>query len=135
MRETSGILWKLPLIFVVFLTTPLNVLFADVYDDLFPESEKSMYHDTMFEKIIWHKKVSNLVMETVNGEYYVTMLVSPQTPYNFKSSTYPLHYTFKSYDEAYKKFIWLDNFLKSGRILKVRISGNRILNETILDAP
>ena len=104
----------------------------NIYDSFFQQKTRTQYNDTMFERVIWHKKVSHLVIETVRDGYFVTMLVIPESPDNFKSQTYPLHYHFASYDEAFKKFLWLDKFLKSKGILKVRINGNLITGESML---
>jgi hypothetical protein len=117
-------------IYAVFLTG----LSAEenVYDKFFSKANKTEFNDTMFERVIWHKKVSFLVIESLQKGYHVTMLVVPESPYNFKGTTYPLHYFFLNYNEAFKKFIWLDSFLKKKGVLKVKIQGSNIVNEKIM---
>ncbi|MDH4199425.1 MAG: hypothetical protein OEV66_03505 [Spirochaetia bacterium] len=116
------------------VTFSMTSLFAEnnFYDSFFQPSLKTQYNDTMFERVLWQKKVSHLVMETVADGYLVTLLVIPESPYNFKSQAYPLHYRFGSYENAFKKFLSMDQFLKSGGILKVTISGSNIIGEKIL---
>lgn len=107
---------------------------TNVYEEMFRKPVKPEFSDSLFERFIWHKKVSHLVIETVRDGFYVTLLVIPETPYNFKAKTYPLHYQFESYNEAFRKFIWMDKFLKNEGILKVKIAGSKILEETILSS-
>lgn len=105
------------------------------YERYFKKPKKTIYNDTMFFRTLWHKKVSYLVLESLKEGYYVTLLVIPESPYNYKAQTYPLHYFFNSYEQAFKKMIWLDGFLKKGGILKVEILGSLIKNEKILKNP
>jgi len=102
------------------------------YDRYFQKAMKTEYNDTLFERVIWHKKVSHLVIESLNNGYYVTLLVIPETPYNYKSKTYPLHYYFTTYPDAFRKFTGLNDFLRKKGILKVKINGSIITEENIL---
>jgi len=116
--------------YFMILCLPLSG--ENFYDRYFPKETKTMYNDTLFERVIWHKKVSHLVMESLKDGFYVTMLVIPETPHNFKAQTYPLHYFFEAYPDAFQKMIWLDDFLKKRGILKVKLNGSRIIEEEIL---
>jgi len=110
----------------------LSLNAENYYDKFFITNPKTRYNDSLFERVIWHKKVSFLTIESITNGYYVTMLVIPETLYNYKAKTYSLHYYFKNYDEAFKKFTWVDDFLKKKGIMKVKISGSLILEEAIL---
>lgn len=108
-------------------------LFAEnFYDPYFTKDVKTAYNDTLFERIIWHKKVSYLIIESLKKGFYVTMLVIPETPYDYKAKTYALHYYFESYGDAFKKFTGLNAFLRNKGILKVKINGSLIIEENIL---
>ena len=119
---------------LIFIIVIYNFPFfaENYYDRYFQKLVKTEYNDTMFERIIWHKKVSHLIIESLNNGFYVTLLVIPETPYNYKAKTYPLHYYFKSYPEAFKKFTGLNGFLRNKGILKVKINGSIITEENIL---
>lgn len=88
--------------------------------------------DTLFEKTVWHKKVSHLVLEDVKGKARVTLLMILPYPYNYKSQNFAIYYEYDNYKAAYDKYIWLDSFLKRNGVLRVLISGSRITEEKIL---
>ena len=123
-------MYKFICILIIILCLPLSA--ENVYDSFFLKSKKSPFSDTLFERFLWHKKVHQVILETVRQGYYVTILVIPETPDNFKADTYPLHYFFEAYQDAFNKFIWLDDFLKKKGVLKVQIAGSKILSETII---
>ncbi len=88
--------------------------------------------DTLFEKTIWHKKVSHLVLEETDSFYKVTLLVIEPYPNNYKSENYALYYRYADFQEAFDKLTWLDQFLKNNGILRIHITGSRITHEEIL---
>jgi len=93
---------------------------------------KESLKDTLFEKTVWHKKVSHIVLEEKKEKYHVTLLMISPYPHNYHSQNYALYYEYDSMEEAYHKFLWMDKFLKNNGVLRIRILGSRILEETIL---
>jgi hypothetical protein len=102
------------------------------YRDEFEAQYKYPVYDTLFEKIIWERKVSHLVMEFQNNEYRVTLLMMQEYPYNYKSHTYPIHYVFKTFAEAAEKFESLNYFLRNNGVMAVGLNGKKIVRERIL---
>lgn len=88
--------------------------------------------DTLFEKTIWHKKVSHIVLEEKKEYYHVSVLMIIPYPHNYKSQNYRIYYEFNDYQEALEKFQWIHDFLKEDGILRVRIFGSKIIDEKIL---
>jgi hypothetical protein len=102
------------------------------YRNEFEAQYKYPVYDTLFEKIIWERKVSHLVMEFQNDEYRVTLLMMQEYPYNYKSHTYPIHYAFKTFGEAAEKFESLNHFLRNNGVMAVGLNGKKIVRERIL---
>lgn len=88
--------------------------------------------DTLFEKTVWERKVSHLVLEEKRGKYYVTLLMMERWPYNYKGQNYPIHYVFYDLNKAIEKFYFLDDFLKRRGVLRVKIHNDVIIDEKIL---
>lgn len=88
--------------------------------------------DTLFEKTVWERKVSHLVLEEKGGRYYVTLLMMERFPYNYKSQNYPIHYVFDNLKDAIEKFHFLDRFLQQRGVLRVKIHNNVIIEEKVL---
>lgn len=93
---------------------------------------KESLKDTLFEKTVWHKKVSHIVLEEKKEKYHVTLLMISPYPHNYHSRNYALYYEYDSMEEAYRKLIWMDKFLKNNGVLRIKILGSRILEEKIL---
>ena len=107
----------------------------DYYRIHFEQKPKHAIHDTLFEKIVWHKKVSHLVLEERSGKYRVTLLMITPYPHNYKSENYPLYYEFHSRKQARLKFEQLDSLLRENGVIRVRIKGNLIVKEETLYKP
>ena len=104
----------------------------DYYHLEFETPEKHPLADTLFEKTIWHKKVSHLVIEEKPGSYQVTLLMILPYPHNYKSQNYPLYYEYATFQEAFDKFTWLNKFLRRNGVLRITILGSKITGEEIL---
>jgi len=102
------------------------------YELEFEKEPPRVWPDTLFEKTVWHKKVSHLVLEEKKDRFFVTLLMIMPYPYNYKSQNYPLHYEFFEYEKAFKKFIWLDKFIKNNGVLRIKILGSIIIEEKII---
>jgi hypothetical protein len=105
------------------------------YKDEFDARYKYPIYDTLFEKIVWERKVSHLVMEHHNDEYRVTLLMMEEYPHNYKGQNYPIHFAFKSFGEAAKKYEYMNEFLRSSGVMAVGLDGKRIVKERILVQP
>lgn len=100
-------------------------------------------YDTLFEKIIWERKVSHLAMEfhgsragsRDSNEYRVTLLMMDEYPHNYKGQNYPIHFAYKTFTEAAAKFEFLNNFLRNNGVMAVGLEGNKIVKERILVQP
>ncbi|HRP68524.1 MAG TPA: hypothetical protein PLY93_03250 [Turneriella sp.] len=92
-------------------------------------------YDTLFEKIIWERKVSHIAMGIHGQEYRVTLLMMQEYPWNFKSKNYPIHFTFKSFKDAADKFHEMNHFLRNNGVMAVGLKGDTIIHEKILVAP
>lgn len=104
----------------------------DYYRIHFEKKEKHPLADTLFEKTIWHKKVSHIVLEEKPDLYQVTLLMIMPYPGNYKSQNYPLHYEFTNFQEAFEKFTWLNGFLRKNGVMRITILGSKITSEKIL---
>lgn len=102
------------------------------YRNEFEARYKYPVYDTLFEKIVWERKVSHLVMEFQSNEYRVTLLMMQEYPHNYKSHTYPIYFAFKSFSEAARKFESMNHFLRNNGVMAVGLDGNRIVKERIL---
>ncbi|MES0488626.1 MAG: hypothetical protein ABUK01_01450 [Leptospirales bacterium] len=102
------------------------------YELEFKKEPPRVWPDTLFEKTVWHKKVSHLVLEDKKDRFFVTLLMISPYPYNYKSQNYALHYEFFEYEEAFAKFVWLDNFIKNNGVLRIKILGSMIIEEKII---
>jgi len=109
-----------------------EVPFSTEFDPYFAEKKEYPYKDTLFEKTIWHKKVSHIVLETREDSYRVTLLMILDSPHNYKSQNYPIWYEYGSYKKAFQKMVWLNQFIRRDGVLRVRINGNKITEETII---
>ena len=98
----------------------------------FQKAKKHPLYDTLFEKTVWKRKVSHLVLEEKSGHIYLTLLMISPYSHNYKSFNYALHYEFKNYIDAYKKYRWLDDFLDRYGVLRIKILGSKIKSEEIL---
>jgi hypothetical protein len=105
------------------------------YREEFEAGYKYPIYDTLFEKIVWERKVSHLVMEFHNNEYRVTLLMMEEYPYNYKGQNYPIHFAFKTFPEAAKKFEAMNLFLRNNGVMAVGIEGKKIVKERILVNP
>ena len=88
--------------------------------------------DTLFEKTIWHKKVSHILLEETSGSHRVSLLMIIPYPHNYKSQNYAIYYEYENLKEALEKLHWLDHFLKSNGVLRVKINGSKIVSEKII---
>lgn len=102
------------------------------YELEFKKKPPHVLADTLFEKTIWHKKVSYLVLEDKGDKFHVTLLMIMPYPHNYKSQNYPLYYEYLNYEEAFKKFVWLDKLLRKNGVLRVHILGSKITKEKVL---
>lgn len=102
------------------------------YIQEFQSFQKPELRDTLFEKIIWHRKVSHIILEERDQSYYVTLLISPPFPHNYKAQNYPIHYIFQQLDEAQKKIKWINKALLANTIWRVTLNGSYIIQEKIL---
>lgn len=92
-------------------------------------------YDTLFEKIVWERKVSHLVMEFQNDEYRVTLLMMDEYPWNYKAQNYPIYFAFKNFSEAAAKFEAMNHFLRNSGVMAVGLDGKKIIHERVLVAP
>jgi len=123
--------------FVLFFLFFINPLLSennplDYYKLEFGKPDQKGFHDTLFKKYIWHKKVSHIIIEDKSDYFFVTILMILPYPHNYKSENYPLHYKFNNFQDTFNKFKWLNEFLKKNGVLEVTIRGNLITNETVL---
>lgn len=105
------------------------------YKDEFNARYKYPIYDTLFEKIVWERKVSHLVMEIQNAEYRVTLLMMQEYPHNHKGQNYPIYFPFKTIGEAAQKFESMNRFLRSNGVMAVGLDGKRIIKERVLVEP
>lgn len=101
----------------------------------FEAGYKYPIYDTLFEKIVWERKVSHLVMEFHNNEYRVTLLMMQEYPHNYKSETYPVYFAFKSFTDAALKFEQMNLFLRNNGVMAIGLNGKRIVKERVLVQP
>ena len=129
----------------IFITSLLFILFVTPYSGdtkselryyelEFQKKPARIWPDTLFEKTVWHKKVSHLVLEDKKDRYFVTLLMIMPYPYNYKSQNYALHYEFLEYEKAFEKFVWLDKFIKNNGVLRIKILGSLIIEEKVIYA-
>ena len=104
----------------------------EYYRNEFEARYKYPVYDTLFEKVVWERKVSHLVMEFHNNEYWVTLLMMEEYPYNYKGQTYPIYFPFKTFSEAAQKFESMNLFLRNNGVMAVGLQGKRIIKERIL---
>lgn len=102
------------------------------YRNEFEAQYKYPIYDTLFEKIVWERKVSHLVMEFQSNEYRVTLLMMQEYPHNYKSQTYPIHFAFKTFPEAAERFATMNHFLRNNGVMAVGLNGKKIVRERIL---
>ena len=107
----------------------------DYYKIHFQQKPKHPLADTLFEKTVWHRKVSHLVLEERAKKYRVTLLMITPYPHNYKSENYPLYYEFHSRKQARLKFEQLDSLLRENGVLRVHIKGSLIVKEETLYKP
>lgn len=100
----------------------------------FKKQPKHPLADTLFERTVWHRKVSHIVLEEQKNNFRVTLLMILPYHYNYKSQNYAIYYEFETYKQAFEKFIWLNKFLKQNGVARVFLNGSRIQKETILYA-
>lgn len=105
------------------------------YRNEFEAGYKYPIYDTLFEKIVWERKVSHLVMEFHSNEYRVTLLMMQEYPWNYKGENYPIHFAFKSFGDAAKKFEAMNLFLRNNGVMAVGLDGKKIVRERILVQP
>lgn len=105
------------------------------YRNEFEARYKYPIYDTLFEKIIWERKVSHLAMEIHGNEYRVTLLMMQEYPWNYKSQNYPIHFAYKSFGEAAQKFTSMNHFLRNNGVMAVGLNGKKIVKERILVEP
>lgn len=98
----------------------------------FEKKPKHILADTLFERTVWHKKVSHIVLEERQDTFRVTLLMILPHPHNYKSQNYAIYYQFDNYTAAFKKLVWLDDFLKHNGVARVTLDGSLIVKENIL---
>jgi hypothetical protein len=107
----------------------------EYYRREFEARYKYPVYDTLFEKIVWERKVSHLVMGIEKDEYRVTLLMMEEYPHNYKGQNYPIHFVFPTLAEAAKKFEFMNRFLRNNGVMAVGLEGNKIVKERILVNP
>lgn len=107
----------------------------DYYKDEFAARYKYPIYDTLFEKIVWERKVSHMVMEFRDTEYWVTLLMMEEYPHNYKGQNYPVYFAFKTLGEAAKKYEAINYFLRNNGVMAVGVDGKRIVRERVLVPP
>lgn len=105
------------------------------YKEEFNARYKYPVYDTLFEKIVWERKVSHLVMEIHRDEYRVTLLMMEEYPFNYKAQNYPIYFAYPTFGEAAKKFEALNLFLRNEGVMAVGLKGSQIIHERILVTP
>ena len=134
--------------YVPFIATGLFLLSASLHGQKSARKDELQYYrnefearykypvyDTLFERVIWERKVSHLVMEFHNNEYRVTLLMMEEYPWNYKAQNYPIHFAFKHFADAAKKFEQLNLFLRNNGVMAVGLNGKQIVKERVLVAP
>ncbi|MCX7633392.1 MAG: hypothetical protein N2Z22_08690 [Turneriella sp.] len=107
----------------------------DYYREEFTAQYRYPIYDTLFEKIVWERKVSHLVLEYKNGEHRVTLLMMDEYPWNYKAQNYPIYFAFQDFTAASNKFHELNHFLRNNGVMAVGLSGSRIVHERVLVPP
>lgn len=133
---------KISFLWLVFLLSNLVVISIhaddsaidslEYYKDHFHKKPKHPLADTLFERTVWHKKVSHIVLEEKKNSTRVTLLMILPYPHNYKSQNYAIYYEFKTYQQAFEKFVWLNQFLKDNGVARVTLNGSTIVKEEIL---
>ncbi len=88
--------------------------------------------DTLFEKTVWHRKVSYLVLEERRNKFLVTLLMIQPYPTNYKSQNYPLHYEFSEMKPALEKLQSMNDELCRGTVYRIKIFGSKIISEKMV---
>jgi len=132
-------------IFIFWVFCFIETLFAqpkssaenplDYYKNEFIPRKPYQVYDTLFEKIVWHRKVSHLVLGEHNGKHRVTLLMIEEYPYAYKGWNYPIHFEFDRFDQASKQFAYLDQFLRKNGVMAVGLKGNVVLHSRVLAEP
>lgn len=105
------------------------------YKEEFNARYKYPVYDTLFEKIVWERKVSHLVMEFHRDEYRVTLLMMEEYPFNYKAQNYPIYFSYPTFGEAAQKFETMNLFLRNNGVMAVGLKGSQIIHERILVTP
>jgi len=82
------------------------------------------------ERVVNRKQVSNIILETRNDHYRVTLLVSDRFSYNYKSKSYPFYYKMINEKNAVKAAQKLDKYLDKGFDITLHLKGSEILSFT-----
>ncbi|MDH5720480.1 MAG: hypothetical protein OEZ13_07630 [Spirochaetia bacterium] len=106
-------------------------LFSENGQKTAPREEVNL-KDTLFEKIVWQRKVSHIALEESQNIHRVTLLMIMPYPYNYKSQNYAIYYEFENLQEALEKLHGLDKFLKSNGVMRVKLNGSKIISEEII---
>ena len=104
----------------------------DYYKKYFENISQHSLHDTLFEKTVWARKVSHIILEVVNKKNRVTLLMISSYPHNYKSKNYAIYYEFDSHQQARSKFNRLNFLLKNNGVFRVKIKGSQIIEEKLL---
>jgi len=120
------------LVFVIVFSVFAEENPLDYYRIHFEEKEEHLLADTLFEKTVWKRKVSHILLDSSGDLYRVTLLMILEYPHNYRSQNYPLYYEFESIGPAMEKLKWLDSFLERRGVMRVAVLGNKITSETIL---
>ena len=56
-------------------------------------------------------------------------------PHNYKGQNYPIHFGFKNFSEAARKFESLNLFLRNNGVMAVGLDGKKIVRERVLVNP
>ena len=133
---------KLYLFFAAIVLTIFRISSAELP---YPEGDQRNYYiynlitkpdyflnDKKKKKTVWRRKVSHLVLETVEDRHRVTLLMMERYPYNYKGQNYPIYYEYRNFEQAMQKYIRLDKFLSASGVMRVKIHGSLITDEKIL---
>ncbi|MDH5717221.1 MAG: hypothetical protein OEZ22_06250 [Spirochaetia bacterium] len=112
-----------------------NIAAEDVEDAVEILKEKKYLADTLFEKTVWRKKISNIILEEAGETHRVSFLMIIPYPHNYKSQNYALYYEFNTYREAFEKFIYLDKFIDNNGVIRIKILGSKIISEEVIYNP
>lgn len=104
----------------------------DYYKNEFATVPTRFPRDTLFSKVVWHKKVSHIVLGDKTDKNRVILLMRNPHPDAYKSLNYTIYYEFDSFQKAMDKFMWINKFLRNNGVLTVKLNGATITEEKII---